>query len=187
MSADKNRVCPVELAGGLDHWIRHWIQNPNRILSHHVQEGMVVLDVGCGPGYFTVPMAKIVGATGKVIACDMQEGMLDKVRGKIQGTELEDRIQLHLCSQHHLGLSEPVDFVLAFYMMHEVPDQERLLGELASILRPTAGILVVEPPFHVSHREFEVFRQAANSAGLQVSTGPRLWPNRTALLTRRQP
>lgn len=80
MTDIKNRVCPVGLAGTLDNSIRKWLQNPQKILSPYIKEGMTVLDLGCGPGFFSVPMAKMVGKSGRVIACDLQEGMLRKVK-----------------------------------------------------------------------------------------------------------
>jgi len=46
-----NRVCPVERAGVLDHRIRRWLQDPQKILRPYVEEGMTVLDIGCGPGF----------------------------------------------------------------------------------------------------------------------------------------
>ncbi len=48
-SAERNRVCPVELAGSLDNRFRRWLQNPRKILAPYVREGMKVLDIGCGP------------------------------------------------------------------------------------------------------------------------------------------
>jgi ubiquinone/menaquinone biosynthesis C-methylase UbiE len=83
MNNDRNRVCPVELANSLDNKIRRWLQNPQKILSPYVKEGMKILDVGCGPGFFSVELAKMVGAHGKVYAVDLQEGMLQKLRDKI--------------------------------------------------------------------------------------------------------
>ena len=68
------RVCPVEIAGHLDNRIRRWVQNPQKILEPYVEEGMVVLDIGCGPGFFSIDMAKMVGRSGRVIAADLQEG-----------------------------------------------------------------------------------------------------------------
>jgi 2-polyprenyl-3-methyl-5-hydroxy-6-metoxy-1,4-benzoquinol methylase len=52
MESERNRVCPVELAHSLDNTLRRWLQNPQRILAPYIQEGMTVLDVGCGPGFF---------------------------------------------------------------------------------------------------------------------------------------
>ncbi len=60
----------------------------------------------------------MVGKSGRVIAADMQEGMLQKVKEKITGTELEERILLHKCGKDNIGVSEAVDFVLLFYMVH---------------------------------------------------------------------
>ena len=69
-------VCPAALAGSLDNRIRRWFQNPQKILSPYIKEGMTVLDIGCGPGFFSVEIAHLVGKTGRVIAADLQEGML---------------------------------------------------------------------------------------------------------------
>ena len=52
MMVDKNkRVCPVEIADGLDNRVRRLLQNPQRILGNYVKEGMTALDLGCGPGF----------------------------------------------------------------------------------------------------------------------------------------
>lgn len=79
---------------------------------------MTVLDVGCGPGFFTLDMARMVGPSGCVVACDLQAGMLERIRRKIQGTDLEKRVRLHQSGKDRIGLDLPVDFVLAFYMAH---------------------------------------------------------------------
>lgn len=76
LNNSKNRVCPVERAGSLDNIFRRWLQNPWKILRPYIKEGMTVLDFGCGPGYFTIAMAQMVGTSGWVIAVDLQEGML---------------------------------------------------------------------------------------------------------------
>ncbi len=109
---NNTHICPVERAGGLDNGIRRWLQNPQKILRPYITEGMTVLDVGCGPGFLSLDMAHRVGKSGRVIASDLQEGMLQKVKEKIKGTELEERIVLHKCGENKIGVSEPVDFVL---------------------------------------------------------------------------
>ena len=76
MSRD-GKVCPVERAGRLNNSIRRWFQNPEKILQPYIKEGMIVVDLGCGPGFFTVDMARLVGTSGRVIASDLEEGMLE--------------------------------------------------------------------------------------------------------------
>ena len=120
------RICPSELSGGLDNQPRRLTQNPRKILKPYISEGMKVLDLGCGPGFFSIEIAKMVNESGKVIAADLQEGMLKRVTRKIKGTELEQRVMLHKCQDGTIGITEKVDFIFAFYMVHEVPDQDRL-------------------------------------------------------------
>jgi len=182
MSDRKNRVCPVELAGSLDNRIRRWFQNPQKILSPYIREGMTVLDFGCGPGFFTIEMARWVGQSGRVVAADLQEGMLDRLRKKIQGTELGERITLHKTEADKIGLSEKVDFILAFYMLHEVPDQEGFFKEITKILNHNGRVFIVEPPFHTSRSDFEKTIGLAGKAGFVLVEQPKVFFSRTALL-----
>ena len=182
MSKRNSRVCPVRKAGSLDSRIRRWIQDPRRILGPYIEEGMTVLDIGCGPGFFSVDLARMVGESGHVIASDLQEGMLRKLRKKIQGTELEKRIILHKCKEDELGVSEDVDFVLAFYMVHEVPDQEKLFNEIKSILKPNGQIFIIEPPFHVSKAAFEETVRIAQNAGFSPVKRPKVFLSKTVIL-----
>jgi ubiquinone/menaquinone biosynthesis C-methylase UbiE len=182
MNPRKNRVCPVERAGGLDNIFRRWLQNPWKILNPYIMDGMTAMDLGCGPGHFTLAMAQLVGGSGRVIAVDLQEGMLDKLRRKIQGTELEERIVLHRCSQNEIGVLEKVDFALAFYMVHEIPDQSAFFQELYVILQPAKQMLVVEPSFHVSKSQFKATMQKAKDTGFRIDPGPKVILSKSALL-----
>ena len=120
MTENKNdKVCPVEKAGVLDNFLRRLLQNPQKILKPYISKGMKVLDFGCGPGIFSVEMAKMVGDSGKVIAADLQDGMLEKVRQKIKGTELEKRIELHECESVKIGVTEKLNFLLVFYVVND--------------------------------------------------------------------
>ncbi len=183
MKEDKNRVCPVEMAGSLDSKFRRWLQDPYKILTPYVKEGMKVLDIGCGPGFFSIEMAKIVGQKGKVIAADLQEGMLWKIKDKINGTELNKIIHLHKTEKDKLNVNEKVDFALAFYMVHEVPNKENLFKELKNILVEKGKLLVVEPHFHVSKKDFEYTMSFAESIGFVVVQGFKLSIGRYAVLT----
>lgn len=150
----KEHICPVELAGSLDNRLRRWLQPPGKYLATLVREGMTCLDIGCGVGYFTLEMAKLAGSRGKVIATDLQPGMLEILSKRIIGTDLEPRITRHVCDKQRLGIMEQVDFALAFYMIHEVPDRDRLIKEVFALVRPGGTFLVVEPRFHVSSKHY---------------------------------
>jgi ubiquinone/menaquinone biosynthesis C-methylase UbiE len=182
VSEPAGRVCPVELAGSLDNRFRRWVQNPQKILEKYVQEGMTVLDIGCGPGFFSLALAQMVGPSGRVIAADLQEGMLQNLEGKIRGTALEGRIALHRCEAGKIGVSEPVDLVLAFYVVHEIPDKGGLFIEVASILKPDGSVFIAEPPFHVSRADFEETLGKAQGAGFAIAERPKLFLSKAVVL-----
>jgi ubiquinone/menaquinone biosynthesis C-methylase UbiE len=182
---ERNRVCPVELASSLDNKVRRWVQNPHRILAPFVKEGMTALDIGCGPGFFSIELAKLVGATGRVISADLQDGMLEKLRKKIKGTIFEKRITIVQCQQDDINVSDEVDFILAFYMVHEVPDKVSLFRQLLSVLKAEGMFLLVEPKmFHVSKDEFQSTLAVAEKSGFVVAPGPRLLLSWSAVLRR---
>jgi ubiquinone/menaquinone biosynthesis C-methylase UbiE len=176
-------VCPVERANLLDGRIRRWLQDPRKILSPYVREGMTVLDIGCGPGFFSIELARMVGDTGRVVSADLQDGMLQKLRTKIRGTEIEARIHLVRCDSDQLNISEKIDFALAFWMVHEVPDRKSFFAGLKAVLNERARILVVEPKLsHVSRGDFAATIALAEQAGFAVSQGPRLLLSWSAVL-----
>lgn len=184
MSKEINkRVCPVERAGSLDSYVRKLFQDPRKILKPYIHEGMTVLDLGCGPGVFSTEIAKMVKDSGKVIAADLQDGMLEIVKNKIKGTELEQRIVLHKCQEDTIGLTANVDFVLVFYVIHEVPDHDKLLRELKSILKLGGKIYIVEPNFHVSKKSFEEMIDRIKKTGFEILDRPKVFLSRTVLLT----
>lgn len=176
-------ICPAEFAGSIDNSVRKLVHKPHRILEAHIRKEMTVLDLGCGPGFFTIEIANLVGETGKVIAADLQQGMLDKVAAKIRGTELEQRIELHRCQVDTIGISQKVDFILAFWMIHEVPDQQRIIGELKSLMNPGARIWIIEPQIHVTEKAFKKMTGLLELAGLEIIERPKIWLSRSVLLS----
>jgi ubiquinone/menaquinone biosynthesis C-methylase UbiE len=178
-----NHVCPLEWAGRLDNRIRRVLQNPQKILAPYIAENNKVLDIGCGPGYFSMEIAKMVGAKGQVFAVDMQEGMLQLLAAKVKGSTLESRIQLIKSSQDGFTIPEKVDFILAFYMVHEVPDKKSFFNSARQALADNGSFLIVEPAiFHVSKKEFAVTLEAARESGFLVTQGPRRIFSQTAIL-----
>lgn len=179
---DKTNVCPVELAGPLDSRFRRWLHNPNKILKPYIREGMTVLDIGCGPGLFSLEIAMLLNGKGQVIAADLQEGMLKIIRKKVKATPLEHLITLQQCKTDTINVTDQVDFILAFYMVHEVPDQGRLLSEFKSILKPGGRILIVEPKFHVNQKAFEIMLRLSEDLGFRVIERPKVRISRSVVL-----
>jgi ubiquinone/menaquinone biosynthesis C-methylase UbiE len=150
--------------------------------------GMTVLDVGCGPGFFSIELAKLVGDQGKVIAVDLQQGLLDKLQDKIKGSNLEERIRLVKCDQNNLNVFEPMDFILTFYMVHEVPDKENLFKQLENLLDHQGRFLLVEPKlFHVSSKGFQTTLSIAERHGFTINEGPHLLASWSAVLRKTLP
>ena len=175
-------VCPWWLARALDNPIRRLIHNPEEILGGHIEPGQTVLDLGCGSGTFTIAMARMVRDAGKVIAVDVQDEMLQIVRQKAVKEGLDSRIITHKSEPDRIGISDRVDFALAFYMAHELPDVEAFLKEIASLLKPNGKLLIVEPLFHVSASSFKSTVDAAQLAGLKSILEPRIRFSRSVLL-----
>ena len=167
----------------MDNPIRRLIHNPQKILGEYIEPGQTVLDVGCGSGTFSIAMAKMVGESGKVIAVDVQEEMLKIVREKAAQQGLESRIVTHKSDLDRIGISEMVDFALAFYMVHEVPNAEAFLKEIGSVLKPKGKLLIVEPMFHVSATAFEKTIEVARQAGLSPISEPKISFSRSKLLS----
>ena len=171
---NQRRVCPWWLCFTFDNAFRRLFQNPERILRPYIKPGWTVLDVGPGMGYFTIPLAKLVGDSGKVIAADLQKKMLDGVYHRALRVGLQDRIELLQSTSEKIGINEPIDFCLAFWMVHEVPDRPRFLGEISSGLKPGGLFLLVEPKIHVAKDNYSETIQIAKSAGLSLVDQPKI-------------
>jgi len=178
------RVCPWWLAWTFDNPLRRFLHDPQKLLGPHVREGMIVADIGCGMGYFSVAMARMVGRTGSVIAVDLQQKMLDICRWRAQRAGVVDRIRTVQAAADDISISEPVDFVLAFWMVHEVTDIPRFFGQVATVLGPSGTMLYAEPRMHVSQKRFEAILRFAQEAGFQVGATPQVRLSRSALLVR---
>ena len=178
-----HHVCPWWLAYTFDNPLRRLIHNPKDIFSGYVKEGMTVMDIGCGMGYFTMGLAELVGAKGQVIAVDLQQKMLDITLKRATKKGLAHRIIPHRAAPTSIGVTTPVDFILAFWMVHETPDSEKFFAEIVSILKPTGKVVYTEPAFHVTDKQYRTILAAAQKSGLKKSHDLKIAFSRAALLT----
>ncbi|MDD5772666.1 MAG: methyltransferase domain-containing protein, partial [bacterium] len=81
-----------------------------------------------------------------------------------------------------IGILENVDFVLAFYVVHEIPDQKGFFNEIRSILKPDGKLFIVEPPFHVSKPAFEEMVEKARNAGFIPIERPKVLFSKAVIL-----
>lgn len=179
------RLCPVWAGYFLASRVRRLVQNPYRILAPYVKAGMTVLDVGPGMGFFSLPMAQMVGPRGTVVCVDVQRRMLDVLAKRAAKAGLSQRICTHLSSGDSIGLSgcdNSFDFALAFAMLHEVPDQARLLGEIHQLFKGGASLLLVEPRGHVTATQFEQTIVLASQAGFSEAGRPEIRLSHAAVL-----
>lgn len=177
-------VCPRSLCFTFDNVLRKLIHDPDQIVGAYIKQGDNVLDVGPGMGYFTIPMAKMAGDNGRVIAADIQEAMLSAIKKRAEKSAVEKRVTLHLSSSKLLGVEGKFDFILAFWMVHEVSDKERFFDELHSLLKAEGKFLIVEPKIHVSKTQFDRTLQIAQKAGFTPVENPHIALSMSILLTK---
>jgi ubiquinone/menaquinone biosynthesis C-methylase UbiE len=175
-------VCPWWFAYTFDNPLRSMFHNPEKMLSPYVREGMNVADIGCGLGYFSLGLARIVKKNGRVLAIDIQQQMLERLRKRAGKSGLSEIIHPHLCQDNNIGIREPLDFALAFWMIHEAPAPETLFSQLYKSLKPSGTLMIAEPLFHVSKQEFQRELQIAINTGFTLLDKPVIRWSRAAVL-----
>jgi len=165
--------------------LRKVLNHPGKLLRPYVTEGMIALDVGCAMGFFSLPLARLVGPSGKVICVDVQQKMLRKLKQRAEKAGLSSRIETQLCQSDSLCLQDHdsrVDFILAFAVVHEVPFPQRFFTELRRTLRTRGRLFVAEPKVHVSKTDFEKTISTVERTGFKVVSRPTVAWNRAVLM-----
>jgi ubiquinone/menaquinone biosynthesis C-methylase UbiE len=132
-------------------------------------------------GYFAIPLCRLVGESGKVIAVDVQKQMLSRLNKRAEKASVLPQLHTVLSTSEKLGIDEKVDFVLTFWMVHEVPDQGEFLRGIKNLLKPQGQYLLVEPKIHVTERAFEKTLDEAIKAGLRKKERPSIALSRAML------
>ena len=130
----------------LDTPMRKALQPPHLLIERSgIKEGMQVLEVGCGSGAYTLPAARAVGRDGKVLALDIQRGMLRQLKNKLSKPSIKDinNIEVAMSSAYNLPFEDgSFDVVIMITVLPEIPDREKALIETKRVLKK-GGILAV--------------------------------------------
>jgi len=162
-------VCPWWIGYLLLAPLRKLREHPDKIFSPLVSEGMTALDIGSGMGYFSLPLARMVGEQGRVLCVDMEPRMLRTLERRAARAGVEARIESILCEPLDLGLggfAGQVDVAAAVHMVHEVPRRRAFLEQVVRALKPGGKFLVMEPRGHVSQEDFDRTLRLAQEVGL---------------------
>ena len=130
-----------------------------------LQPGMKVLDVGCGPGRLTIPVAQQIGPQGEVVAIDIQPGMLRRAQEKAQAAHLNNiRFLQGGIEADHLARNQ-YDRALLVTVLGEIPERKTALTEIFEALKPGGILSVTEVIFDPHFQSRQTVRELATTVG----------------------
>jgi ubiquinone/menaquinone biosynthesis C-methylase UbiE len=141
----KSAPCPAAFSWVVNNPLRRRYTRP--VLGRvGISPGERVLELGPGPGVFTVEAARHVGPEGRLIAVDIQPKMIAQVQKRVQEAGLTN-VETHVASASHLPLDDAsVDRAFLVTVLPEIPDPDLALAELHRVLRP-GGVLSITEEF----------------------------------------
>lgn len=168
--SEQHRIMPWWLGYLLINPLRRLQVNPEKTLAPYIKTGMNILDYGPGMGFFSLPMARMVGEQGKVYCIDIQKQMLDQLVKRATKHHLDQRIVPLLAGKNFYPeqLNESIDFALLSAVVHEVSEPMELFTQLQIMLRKGAIALIAEPRGHVSAENFNTTMKISIKAGFKI-------------------
>ena len=166
--------------------LRRLSEPPDKLVGPYVQRGMTVLDPGCGFGYISLPLARMVGPEGRILSVDIEPRAVQRLLRRASNAGLADRIETRVCQPRDLQLAEyigEVDLVTVIHTLHEFEDLPGFLAQVSALLKPSGKMLVVEPPGHVKPEHFRAEINCCRRNGFQeLQPSPQAKGNMTSLL-----
>ena len=180
-----HHVCPWWVGYLISNPLRKLGENPDTILAPLARPGMTAIDIGCGMGFFSLPLAGMVGEAGRVVCVDVQQKMLSVLGRRARRKGLSEIIECRLASQEALSiadLEDQADLVLAIHGLHETAYPRRFLTSCFEVLRPGGKMLVLEPKGHVSDGDFGATVRMALEVGFVEAEHEDLKKSRAVVL-----
>jgi ubiquinone/menaquinone biosynthesis C-methylase UbiE len=169
-------TCPWWVQYMLISPLRRWMEPPEKLVGPYVEPGMTVLDAGCGFGFWSLPIARMVGPEGRVLCADIEPRAIERLLRRARRAGLEERIEARACEHQDLGFADhvgTVDLITVIHTLHEFVDLPGFLAQARDLLSPEGRLLVLEPRGHVTPEQFEAEREACRAAGFQELEPPR--------------
>ena len=167
---ENNHVCPYWMGYFLVNPMRKLIHTPGRMLGTYIRPGMIVVDYGSALGYFSIPLARMVGKNGRVFCFDVQNKMLEKLIIRARKARVEEIIVPRLITgkdDSNKMKDQTADFTLLFAVAHEVDDKGQLFSFLSRKMKANALLLFAEPRGHVNTESFRQSVLLAEKAGFR--------------------
>jgi ubiquinone/menaquinone biosynthesis C-methylase UbiE len=173
---DKPRACPAAFSWVLERPRRIRQEVPQVLGSIGLYTGERVLEVGCGPGVYTVRAAPRLKPDGQLIAVDLQREMVERASERVREAGL-DNVEFYVADAHQLPLEDAsVDRAFLVGVLPEIPNPQGALSELYRVLRPRGILSISEGFFDPDYRfAFETIRQVQQAGFEWVERFGNFW------------
>lgn len=139
----RGEPCPTSWSWIVDNPLRRWDVR-HALERAGLRAGETVLELGPGPGAFTVAAAQRVGSEGRLIAVDIQPGMIAQVNARVKAAGVTN-VETHVASAFELPLPDAsVDRAYLITVLPEIPDPVRALREVHRVLKPGGVVSMTE-------------------------------------------
>jgi len=162
-----------------------WLDRPEReaeeapsmaIAALGIAQGAVVADVGAGSGYYTVRLAQVVGPSGRVVATDLQPGMLDLIRAKVERQGLTNVTLVQGRRDDPNLPAASFDLIVLVDVYHELASPQIFVRKLREALKPGGRLVLIEfrledprvPIREVHKMSVSQVRQELGADGFQI-------------------
>jgi SAM-dependent methyltransferase len=181
----KPHTCPWLMQYVFVSPLRRLLEPPEKLVGPFVRPGMTVVEPGCGFGFVSMELARLVGEKGKVISVDLEPRAVERLEERARKAGLAGRMELRSCEPRDLGLADfegLVDLIAVIHTLHEFEDLPGFLAQAAALLKPSGRLLVVEPKGHVRPASFQAELECCKLAGFGVLETPEMGKRRMAAL-----